>query len=184
MVFSPFLFQVGWKVRILNALLVIAKNKLSYPARTPPVSAEELFSCSLSQETRGFHVSVIDPCCSSAAWWHAAVQSSANTCPSYEKKSRFPYFPSQTTNACWFALCLTEARGCIPASECWLPPSEVPGWVMPMVSQQWGLAWLLLGTDSCILLWESRILLWECCSCSPAPGLPREIYWPHLLATG
>lgn len=84
--FFSFLFQVGCKALILTAVLVIAKNKLSYPAPSSPMSSGELFSCSLSQEACGFHVSVIDPCCSSAAWWHAAVQSSANICPSYEEK--------------------------------------------------------------------------------------------------
>lgn len=72
------------------------------------------------------------------------------------ERSGFPYFSSQTTNACCFTPCSMEARAHIPTSVCWLHPSEVPGWVMAVVTQQWGLAGLLLGTDMWILLWESR----------------------------
>lgn len=52
--FFFFLFQAGCKALTLNAVLVIAKNKLSYPVASPPNSSGELFSRSLSQETRGF----------------------------------------------------------------------------------------------------------------------------------
>lgn len=143
------------------------------------MSSGELFSCSLSQETSGFHVSVIDPCCSSTAWWCAAVQSSANICPPYEKKNAFPYFASQT--ACWFTPCLTEGRECIPASVCWLHPSEVPGWsghpalgTGQAAPGHWHL-------DPTVRRQSPRVLLLQSCSW-PAKG--DLLTWPSSYRVG
>lgn len=147
---------------MLNAVLVIAKNKLSYPSPSPPMSSGVLFSCSLSQENCGFHVSVIDPCQSSAAWWHAAVLSLVSICPSYEKKVDFLTFhpkppkPAGLHLARWRPgdtsqhLCV----GCIPLKclvESWQSSPSSGGWL--------GCSWALTSGSCCEIAGSPRVLL-------------------------
>lgn len=92
------------------------------------MSSGELFSCCLSQEAREFHVSVIDPCCSSAAWWHAAVQSSANICPSYEEKKWISLLPLPTCQCLLVYTVLDWGQGMHP-SICVLAASLWSAWL-------------------------------------------------------
>lgn len=134
------------------------------------MSSGELFSCSLSQETCGFHVSVVYPCYSSTAWWHAAVQSLANICPSDEKKKvDFLTFHSKLLMpgglhcACQGMHSQHLCAGyillkCLVESCQWSPSSG-----------DWqGCFWALTSGSCCRAP--------GCCSCSPAHGVPREIY--------
>lgn len=141
-----------------------------------PISSGELFSCSLSQETPGFCVSVrsmLEPCFLAACC--SSVFSKYLSFVWAKKWISLLFIPSLQRLLVYTLLDRgqgTHLNICLLVASLWSawlnhvnshPPGPGHPHLDPFARKQ--------GAPGC-------------CSCSPAPGMPREIYLPDLLATG